>query len=553
MQWTLAYLAIGWGALQVLGYAADSFGLPTTVQRIGLIAYAAGVSVVLILAWYHGERGDQRVSKMELTLLAATLAASGFGVAGVWSPHHEREGSAPAGSETNSIAVLPFANRSNDPNNEYFSEGISEEILHQLARIPNLRVRPRSSAFAFKSQDIPTGQIAAKLRVRYILEGSVQRSGDQVRISASLVDAAQDQTVWSENFDRKVDDIFAIEDEISQAIAEKLRLRLTEKDAGPRTSNHEAHELYLRGRYLLAKSSEESIVQSWSFFERAIAIDSSYAAAYAALAEAYLLGAAERKTNEVFNKARVAAARALALDERQAQAHTVLGALLMWRDWNIGAAEREFMRALQIDPNSANTYDYLAWVRQLQGKPDEAVRLVERAVSIDPFSVWLSYALEFRYVNTRMYDRAIQQHKITESLDPHQFYWDLPVAIAYREKLQYDDAVREYQRVLQHLGHRPLHGLAITYARMGKVEQARAIAAQLERNARTGHVPPTQLAAVYANLGDIDRAFTWLDKAYRERDGWLGGWIQVDPSYDPLRNDARFHALSESIRRDMRF
>lgn len=548
VQWTLTYLAVGWAGLQLLDYIVKNFSLPDALPRVGLVLYATGIVITLIVAWYHGERGGQEVTKAEIFALLLTITIGGGAIVKVSQANTKLHDDAVADMEGNAIAVLPFANRSNDPQNEYFSDGITEEIMSELARIPNLHVRPRTSTFAFKNKEIAAADIAGKLRVRYILEGSVQRAGDQVRIAARLVDAANDQTVWSDQFDRPVHDVFAVEDEISRAIAEKLRLRLTDVGAGARTTNPEAHELYLRGRYLLGKSSNASILESWSYFERAIALDSTYAAAYAGLAEAYTLSTPERKTADMFDKARAMAQRSLALDEQQAEVHAVLGALLLWRDWDLVGSEREFKRALALNPNYANTYDYYAWVLMMRGDMAGSVRMAEEAVRVDPFSAWLSYALEFRYVNARQYDRAIAQHKITLALDPDQFYWDLPVGIAYREKREYDKSVAEYKRVLDRIGQRPVHGLAVTYARMGKISEARAILKQLEDLSKTAYVQPEQLAIVYANLGEKDKAFEMLEISLAENDGWLMGWIAVDPSYDAIRSDPRFADLMRRIR-----
>ena len=289
---------------------------------------------------------------------------------------------------------MAFANRSANPQDEYFSDGISEEILNTLARIPNLHVRARSSSFAFKNKNTPAPDIARQLRVQYVLDGSVQRSGDRVRISAQLVDARKDASVWNDQFERELHDVFAVEDDISRAIAEVLRLRLGDQGSSTRTDNVEAHELYLRGRYLMAKGSQESIKESSGYFERATSLDPKYPAAFAGLAESYMLSTAFRNTNDMFDRRGKPPSARLQLDEKQANVHSVMGALLLWRDWDVTGSEREFKRALELNPNAANTYDYYAWVLQLRGQMDEALRMAEEAVRIDPFSAWLSYSLE---------------------------------------------------------------------------------------------------------------------------------------------------------------
>lgn len=550
VQWALAYLAVAWSLLQVVDVVGNNFHWPAWIARVATILLAAGFVAVLIVAWYHGEKGNQRIGATEMVLIAITILLGGAGAFYVSRPEAgDRPGPAvvPADVEPGSVAVMAFANRSSNPQDEYFSDGISEEILNALARIPNLHVRARSSSFAFKNKNLPAPEIARQLEVQYVLDGSVQRSGDRVRISAQLVDAKKDASVWSDQYERELHNVFAVEDDISRAIAEVLRLRLVDQGSSARTDNVEAHELYLRGRYLMAKGSEANIRESSGYFERATSLDPKYAAAFAGLAESYMLSTAFRNTNEMFNRARQAAQRALQLDEKQADVHSVMGANMLWHDWDVTGSEREFKRALELNPNLANTYDYYAWVLQLRGQMDEALRMAEDAVRIDPFSAWLSYSLEHRYVQRRDWDRAIAQHRVTAALDPNAFYWDLPVAVAYREKHRYDDAVREYQRVQQHLGGRPMHGLAITYARMGRTADARRQLDGLLKLSETEWIPPEQIAMVYANMGDTDSAMKWLEKAFDLKDGWLIGWPEVDPSYDPLRSDPRFQDLLRRI------
>lgn len=556
MQWSIGYLAGAWVLLQVLDLLGKSFHWPESVVRIATVLLGGGFVVALIVAWYHGEKGRQKVTALEAVMISAVLAAAVTGAVLVSktpaSSHDAATPKAPSdGVEQGSIAVLPFVNRSADPANEYFSDGISEEILSALARIPGLEVRARTSSFAFKNKSVPMRDIARQLGVAHVLEGSVQRSGDRVRITAQLLDARTDRNIWSESFDREMKDIFAVEDEISHAISEALRVRLVTTSPANlppvRTDNTEAHEQYLRGRYLLAKGSEEAVAQSFRSFQRAIQLDPNYAAAHAGLAEAFLLSTPWGPTSDQIGKARASARKALELDDRQADAYAVLGAVLLWYDWDLSGSERALRRALELDPNAGNARDYYAWTLIMRGQPDSALLVAREAFRKDPLSAWLSYALEFRYVQVRDYDRVFQQQRVTAELDPNHFFWDLPIGIAYREKGEFDKAVAEYRRIEQHLGGRPLHGLAITYARMGRTDDARAILRRLEADARRRYVPPEQIAMIYANLGDKDRAMKWLETAYETRSGWLLGWAQVDPSYDPLRSDPRFQSLMKRM------
>lgn len=555
VQWAVAYVAGAWALLQLIDFLVGNFDGPTAITRISTVVVAAGFVITMVLAWYHGEKGRQRVALGEIALIAVTVATAGFAALRVRDPG--ARGSAALTEDTDvsagSVAVLPFINRSSNPDNEYFSDGITDDILATLARIPQLEVRARSSSFAFKGKELPLAEVARQLRVAHILEGSVQRAGTRVRITAQLLDARRDRYVWSESFDRDLKDIFAVEGEISRAITEALRLRLAPGSSAPvpRTANPAAYELYLRGQFMLrSKASEDAILQSIPYFEQAIALDSTYGVAYAGLAEA-LLWSTPFKPGAMIQKARAAAEAALAHDDRIATAHAVLGAIRLWHDWDLAGAERSFKRALELDPNAGNVRDYYAWILVVRGDLQGALRMAEEAVRLEPYSATLSYALEFRYVQVRNYDAAIRQHAVTARLDPDQFYWDLPVAIAYREKGEYDKAVAAYQHVIGGGTGRPLHGLAITYARMGRTEDAKRILDDLEaRHARGERVPFVQLAMINANLGDNDRALYWLQQAFDSRQGdWVIGWIDVDPSYDPLRADPRFQKLLSRIPR----
>lgn len=541
-QWSVAYLAAAWALLQVLDLIGENFGWPSSIVRMATVAGAAGFFVTLILAWNHGEHGRQRVNALEVVLITIAVAAGITGATIVNRTAEEPTGSKTEVLDTNTIAVLPFVNRSADPDNEYFSDGISEELMAALVGIPGLQVRARTSSFAFKGKSVPMHEIARQLRVAHLVEGSVQRAGGRVRITARLIDVSNDRQLWAERYDRELKDVFAVEAEISQAIAEALRFRLgTIVLQG--TTNPEAHEQHLRGRYMLTRGSEEAIGKSLEYFERAIALDPDYAAAHAGLAEALLLSTPFKPSPTQMERARRSAHRALELDPDRADAYAVLGAILLWHDRDMAGSERALRRSLALNPGGGNARDYYAWVQMLRGEKEAAMRTAKEAVRMDPLSASLSYALEFRYVQLRDYHSVIAQQRVTAELDPAHFFWDLPVGIAYRELGEYDKSVAEYQRIEQILHGRPLHGLAITYARMGRSADARHILARLEERAKVGYTPPEQIALIYANLGDNDTAMKWLDRALDTKSGWLLGWAQLDPSYDPLRSDVRFQNL----------
>lgn len=548
-QWLVGYLAGAWLLLQVLGFLAQTFDWPPLTMRVLTVLLAGGVLIVLILGWYHGERGEQRLSKVELSLLSLALTLTLGAAALVARARPESAEAAPLGEAAGSasIAVLPFKNLSNNSENEYFSDGITEELLNALAEIPGLRVVARTSSFALKGKELSSQDVARKLGVAHILEGSVQRSGLRVRINAKLIDARTARLLWSSRFDRELKDIFAVEDEISRAIADALRVRLTRAPTAlPR--NTAAHELYLRGRFHWNRSTHEGIRKSIEYYGQAIALDSSYADAYAGLAEAYLWLTPWERYTDLLPHIRTAVEKALALDPRNAQAYAVQSALSHWFDWDVAASERAVRRAIELNPNAGNVRDYYSWILLAQGKQDEAIRVMQEAVQLDPLSATLSYALEFRYVLTRQYDAAIRQHERTRELDPNQYFWDLPVGIAYREKGDYARAVEAYESMKRRLGNRPLHGLAITYARMGRTREARQELQQLLALRDTAFVPPEHIALVYANLGETRQALRSLEKAIQERSGWQLIWPDYDPGYDPLRSHPEFQAMRRRVK-----
>ncbi len=387
VQWTLAYLAGGWVVLEVVSTLQEGLGWSSAVFPVLVTALSVGFVVTLVLAWYHGEQGRQRVSGPELMIIAGILVVSGLLVSVLRAPDDARDTASTAGQaapEEASVAVLPFLNMSRDPDNEYFSDGITEEILNALAQLPDLRVPGRTTSFAFKGQSLTIREIADTLAVAHVLEGSVRRDGPRVLITAQLVDAQRDQHLWSQTYERDLEDIFAIQREIAEAIADQLQLELGQTAAvqvgAVPTTSQEAHDLYLRGRYELSQRGEH-VAEAIRYFEAAVEADPVYARAYGGLALANVLGTTYGGGS--VQGALDAADRALALDSTLSEPHTARG-YLPTRIGGVLAAERELRLAVELDPNDANAHHFLGWALMARGIWDESEASITRAILLDP-------------------------------------------------------------------------------------------------------------------------------------------------------------------------
>ena len=563
VQWALAYLGGAWLIVQVLGELRDTFAWPPIIVQAAVVLLAVGFLGAIVLAWYHGEKGAQRVSGVELLMLAGILTLAGASIAWVqgWSENvaledaPREEANAPSAPvvEQGSIAVLPFVNMSSDTEQEYFSDGLTEELLNVLAQLPELRVAARTSAFAFKGKDVSVDSVGRALRVAHVLEGSVRKSGDQVRITAQLIDARTGFHLWSRTYDRSLKDIFAVQDEISRAIVDALRLQLAVPGGTSlvraRTTDPEAYTLYLRGRYAWNKRTPEGLQQAVQYFLRATERDPQFAAAFSGLADSYLslTDYGLLSPAEGLPKVRAAAERALALDSTLAEAHNSLAHLYL-HDWKWDAAEREFRRALSLDPGYAPTYHWYSLALTAVGRLNEAVETMVQAQRLDPLSLRMNADLGMAFYAARQYDRAIEQEKKTLELEPN-----LPVAhwimgMAYEQKGMYGQAAEAFRQALAIRPGNPnyLASLARAHALAGNPSEARKLLDELLAQTRTGDASPFFIALVYTALGEKDSAFQWLDRAVAERSGSIR-YLKVEPRLDSLREDPRFGQLLTAV------
>jgi adenylate cyclase len=445
-----------------------------------------------------------------------------------------------------SIAVLPFLDLSQAKDQEYFCDGMSEEILDGLAKVEGLRVVARSSSFSFKGKSADVGDVARKLNVENVLEGSVRRDGNRVRVTTQLIKAADGFQLWSETYDRELQGVFALQDEITRAVVDALKLKLAIALPVREQRNTEAYDFYLQGLYLSNKGSEKDLREGLTFFQRALEKDPKLSRAWTGIAKIWFyLADVYVKPLEAYPASRAAALKAIELDEKDAEAHCYLGEAKRILDWDLPGEEAELERALQLDPNSAPVHFFLALLPLFHGDVKEGLELVLKAEQLDPVSPIISYVATAAYLADNRSDDAIVEGQRTQQLDPHYFYLDSALAAAYREKGNFTDAIALYTKA-QEETHLPSSGLAITYARTGQQIEARKILDQLMQERRSRYISAQIIAAIYVGLGDKEEAFRWLELAATEHSGILQ-WIAFLPEFRPLRPDARFPNLLRRI------
>ena len=488
-----------------------------------------------------------------------------------------------------SLAVLPLANLSSDPAQDYFADEMTEELITQFSKLANLKVISRTSVMQYKGTRKPLPQIARELGVDAIVEGAVQLSGQRVRITAQLVDAATDKHLWAEDYDRELSDVLLLQSEVSRDIAAKIDLQLTpqqrqqlDKQAHPVVP--EAYESYLLGRYYWNKRTADGLQKSGTYFHRAIQQDPNYALAYAGLADYYafltLLGGPEiMPPRKAMADAKAAAERALKLDDSLAEAHASMGHVLHNYDWDWSGAEREFKRAIELNPNYSIVHHWYAHELMQTGRTQESLKEATRAVELDPLSLFVNNGLARQYYLSRQYDQAIAQCRKGLEIDPGYVPARIQLGLALVQKGMLDQAISEFGQARDQAANYALTGegtvsaqkapvpsagdvitaqssagkpesdlpavhamLGYVYAKAGRTSDARKELQTLISAARTRYVAPSWIAIVNVALGDKDEAFSWLEKSYQDRSEHML-YMKVEPLVDPLRDDPRFHSL----------
>jgi serine/threonine-protein kinase len=445
-----------------------------------------------------------------------------------------------------SIAVLPFADLSQTKDQEYFCDGMSEEIRDALAKVEGLRVVARTSSFSFKGKSADASEVGKKLNVEDVLEGSVRREGNRVRITTQLINARNGFQLWSETYERELQGVFALQDEVTRAVVDALKLKLAISLPVREPRNTEAYDLYLQGLYLSNKGSEKDLREGLTFFQRALEKDPKLSRAWTGIAKIWFyLADVYVKPLEAYPASRAAALKAIELDDKDAEAHCYLGEAIRILNWDLPGEERELERASQLDPNSAPVHFFLSLLPLFRGDVKEGLELVLKAEQLDPMSPIISYVATAAYLADNRLDDAITEGQRTRQLDSHYFYLDSALAAAYREKGNFAEAISLYTRAEEET-HLPSSGLAITYARSGQQNEALKIRDQLLQEMRTRYISAQIIAAIDVALGDKEEAFHWLEVAATEHSGTLQ-WIAFLPEFRPLRSDKRFPNLLRRI------
>ncbi len=573
----LGYAVVAWLVVQISATVMPAYHAPEWILPVFITMIALGFPVALVLAWaFEVKEGViektpeprgalSTTNKRRVWLLAASgLIISALAVGGYWLWHPWRNASAAksmtasTASESStvatpaipekSVAVLPFDNLSRDPDNAYFAEGIQEEILTRLARIADLKVISRTSTQRFKSSPDNLPQIAKQLGVANILEGSVQRAADQVRVNVQLINAASDAHLWAESFDRKLTDIFAVESDIATAIAETLRVRLTGTErqqlAKRPTENLKAFQYYLQGRLYRQRSTRDDLLTAIRYYERAIDEDRNYALAYAGLSDAYgNLGAyGYIAPQEGRRKAEEAARKALALDDNLAEAHAALGlAYVAFAPSNFSLGDRELRRAIELSPSLAADHQYLGVSLVRQGRLDESLEECLKARELDPLSSIIARQVAFPYYFKRDYVRALELLRQASELGPAlSTTWEIGVYIQNR---LFNEALAELEKAKQERKNDPIliYDTAMIYAAQGKRAEALQIIKELEEMSGASLSQAHWIAKIYAALNEKELALPWLERGLAA--GAIGFFYKDEPVWDPIRSDPRFADL----------
>jgi TolB-like protein/Tfp pilus assembly protein PilF len=464
-------------------------------------------------------------------------------------------GEKPLGSARASVAVLPFVNMSAEADNEYFSDGLTEEIINTLTSVPGLQVVARTSVFRFKGQHQDVREIGNQLNAGTILEGSVRRAGAQLRITAQLINVKDGYHLWSHTFKRELRDVFAVQEEISEAVRAALAPHFGVAPAAARAQRHEpsieAHELYLKGRYAQAQLVGGNVAQSVGLFEQAIAADPSYARAYAGLADAwfYLAFWGSVRPHDAIPKAKEAAQKSLALDENLPEAHASLGSIQGCYEWNWPEARRSLDRALQLDPDFAN--GWVAYVNQVllpNGQVDEALAALRKAIKLDPFSPYPQACVTFLLGIQGKIDEAVEQHTATLTTNPNYFFAHGTMAHAFEANGRFAEALGSVNTALAASSafRQALTAKARILASAGEADQARRALRQVLEAKPARYVAPTDVAAVHAALRDRRQALAWLERAIDERSMHLY-LLPTDPRFRWLHSAPEFRAIVDRI------
>ena len=573
VQWTLAYVAAAFALLQGIDIVAQRFAWPEETMRFVIIALSVGLFVTLVLAWYHGERGAQRATGTELLILALLLAIGGgllwrFGST-ARGPTEQSGAARPAAeskSEINakSVAVLAFANLSDDKGSEYFSDGISEELLTVLQKIPGLHVAARTSAFSFKGKNATAQEIGQKLGVAHLVEGSVRKAGDVVRIAARLTQAHTGEEQWSENYTRNLKDVFAVQTELAQTIVEQLKGQLNGGAANPETKaaiqaqvqaaekggtkNVEAHESYLQGRFFLNRHSEKETGQARVAFERAVELDPNFALAWAGLAQTHVWDCnygtegGQKGFNDHLAAARDAVERALAIEPDLPDALYPKAVIETNFDYNWKGAAETLRKALALAPQDPTLLEWAGSLAFTRSQPQQGFDLSRRAVALDPVNARARAILANSLSNAGNQEESRAEYARVIELNPSAPNSYAALGMTYLLQGKFQEAATAAEKDTADWARL----LTVSCARWGQKRVPESDAALAELIAKNGEVAAYQIAEVYGYRNDRDKAFEWLERARRQRDAGISG-LRPDVLLKSLHDDPRWDALLRTL------
>ncbi len=522
---------------------AEAHGETATRAQIHTTEQTAVLPSISVDA--SGQKKNSFFKRVLLALLAVLIAGAGVFIGYRYFGASSRQ--------IESLAVLPFVNESGNPDIDYLSDGMTETLINSLSQIPNLSVKARSSVFRYKGKEIDPKKVAAELGVQAILTGRVVQRGEQMKLSLELIDETEN-VIWGQNYERKASDLLALQTEVARDVSGKLKSRISgdveERVAKKYTSDPEAYQFYLKGRYQWNRRTSDSLKQATQFYKQAIEKDPNYALAYAALAETYVLFSAYFVTapTDSMPQAKAMALKALELDDSLAEAHAALGEYLSLYEWDRAGAEAEFHRAIELNPNYATAHHWLGGDLLIPLKRfDEGIAELKRAEELDPLSLIIQTNLGDALLFSRRYDEAVAQYKRVLSLDPNFQFARFQLATAYQQKGMHGEAIEEYRKGLE-LGYDPLvnGSLAYSLARLGRTDEARKILEQLRRESAERYVPAYAIVLPLLGLGEKEEVLKWLEKDVEER-STLATYYSASPELDGLRSEPRFKALLKKL------
>ena len=567
------YGAVAFALMQAADIAFPRLGLPDWTVTFVVALAVLGFPIAVVMAWAleltpEGVKKTERAREGELESIVALppkrrwpaglLALAGIALLAVggWWVYRDagpESAVADASARPRSIAVLPFSNLSGDEANEYFSDGITDDIITHLTRLSGLKVISRTSAMRYKDTDKGLRQIARELGVATVLEGGVQRSGDRVRINAQLIDAFSDEHLWAEQYNAQLTDVFQIQTDIALKIAGALKAQLSPEEKGQveraPTEDVEAYNLYLQGRFFWNKRTQEGLQTAIEYFRQALEVDPDYALAWVGLADSYTILAnwGYLSMEDTYERAKSAALKALESDESLGEAHVALAMIHEQYEWDMERALAEFERGIALSPGYATGHQWYGGLLIFLGRSDEALAELEQALQLDPLSLIINQNMGNVLRVREEFEAAIEQFQKVERLDPNYPGTYQEIGHAYEDMKAFDDAIRSYRRAMQLSGGRlGIAELGHVYGRTGQTEKAVNMLSRLEQEAKGRFVSPVEFAIVHAGLGDLDKAYEWIDRALEQGDATLN-WRIDTPGFDELRSDPRYARLLERL------